>query len=253
MSPPRVLPPRGQGTEAIGNNIYSGRNPHSALDHGLGTTRPLPATGPPTSRLVMEQTGRSPDVTESSHMGAFNDPNFVDGQRSNQRSRRPSFVAESQREGARVSTNIRAAEGPSFLPFELASERPATASTSPKTEPRSRAQAPESRRSMPEPHRRHSDGDRSVNNDIPLPHSTTPYAPSTVQSVPERSSRSPQPTPAPVEPQRRFSDGDQVAPPYTSGGNALVLSRNVRWNENLVCPSPIFASQRRKGWFNRRG
>ncbi|KAJ7155026.1 hypothetical protein C8R46DRAFT_1296086, partial [Mycena filopes] len=29
--------------------------------------------------------------------------------------------------------------------------------------------------------------------------------------------------------------------------------RNVRWNENLVCPSPIFASQRRKGWFNRRG
>ncbi|KAF8217457.1 hypothetical protein K438DRAFT_1557342 [Mycena galopus ATCC 62051] len=29
--------------------------------------------------------------------------------------------------------------------------------------------------------------------------------------------------------------------------------RNVRWNENLVCPSPIFADQRRKGWFNRRG
>ncbi|KAJ7446570.1 hypothetical protein FB451DRAFT_946102, partial [Mycena latifolia] len=29
--------------------------------------------------------------------------------------------------------------------------------------------------------------------------------------------------------------------------------RNVRWNENLVCPSPIFPSQRRKGWYNRRG
>jgi hypothetical protein len=29
-------------------------------------------------------------------------------------------------------------------------------------------------------------------------------------------------------------------------------SRSVRWDENLVAPSPIFAS-RRKGWFCRRG
>ncbi|KAI9568020.1 hypothetical protein HD554DRAFT_1999734, partial [Boletus coccyginus] len=29
--------------------------------------------------------------------------------------------------------------------------------------------------------------------------------------------------------------------------------RSVRWLEELVCPSPILPSQRRKGWFNRRG
>jgi hypothetical protein len=26
----------------------------------------------------------------------------------------------------------------------------------------------------------------------------------------------------------------------------------VRWDENLICPSPVFPN-RRKGWFNRRG
>lgn len=29
--------------------------------------------------------------------------------------------------------------------------------------------------------------------------------------------------------------------------------RSVRWTEDLVCPSPVPPSQRRKGWFNRRG
>ncbi|KAL6299342.1 hypothetical protein BKA93DRAFT_742472, partial [Sparassis latifolia] len=29
--------------------------------------------------------------------------------------------------------------------------------------------------------------------------------------------------------------------------------RCVRWTENLVCPSPVPPSERRKGWFNRRG
>ncbi|KAF9527698.1 hypothetical protein CPB83DRAFT_749381, partial [Crepidotus variabilis] len=60
----------------------------------------------------------------------------------------------------------------------------------------------------------------------------------------------------PPEPQRRYSDGDQnpmlIRPP-TSGRNSVPLSRNVRWNENLVAPSPILAPQRRKGWYNRRG
>ena len=40
------------------------------------------------------------------------------------------------------------------------------------------------------------------------------------------------------------------------GPGALVVAtpkRNVRWNENLVCPSPVPPEQRRKGWFNRRG
>jgi len=56
-------------------------------------------------------------------------------------------------------------------------------------------------------------------------------------------------------PQRRYSDGDQnvsVKPPLVSRNSAPAL-RSVRWNENLICPSPVIASQRRKGWFNRRG
>ncbi|KAF8816783.1 hypothetical protein BYT27DRAFT_6377321 [Phlegmacium glaucopus] len=57
--------------------------------------------------------------------------------------------------------------------------------------------------------------------------------------------------------QRRYSDGDQNPPTRpvepSSGRNSAPLVRSVRWNENLICPSPIFASQRRKGWFNRRG
>ncbi|KDQ53750.1 hypothetical protein JAAARDRAFT_209787 [Jaapia argillacea MUCL 33604] len=36
----------------------------------------------------------------------------------------------------------------------------------------------------------------------------------------------------------------------TGDGNT---GRTVRWCENLICPSPILPSQRRKGWFNRRG
>ena len=56
-------------------------------------------------------------------------------------------------------------------------------------------------------------------------------------------------------PQRRYSDGDQNSPRpvESSGRSSAPLVRSVRWTENLVCPSPIFASQRRKGWFNRRG
>ena len=56
--------------------------------------------------------------------------------------------------------------------------------------------------------------------------------------------------------QRRYSDGDQNPPPKpveSSGRNSAPLIRSVRWTENLVCPSPVPASQRRKGWFNRRG
>lgn len=56
---------------------------------------------------------------------------------------------------------------------------------------------------------------------------------------------------------RRRSDGDQVPPhlafnPVRFTSNAGV-ARSVRWNQNLICPSPIWPEQRRKGWFNRRG
>ncbi|KAL0957915.1 hypothetical protein HGRIS_000096 [Hohenbuehelia grisea] len=57
--------------------------------------------------------------------------------------------------------------------------------------------------------------------------------------------------PAFPEPLRRHSDGDQV--PHHTGVPLAVSRLRVRWNECLVCPSPIFPSQRRKGWFNRRG
>ncbi|KAJ7093406.1 hypothetical protein B0H15DRAFT_776808 [Mycena belliarum] len=57
----------------------------------------------------------------------------------------------------------------------------------------------------------------------------------------------------PLEPQRRRSDGFQSVVPPRPPAAALSAPRNVRWNETLVCPSPIFASQRRKGWYNRRG
>ena len=56
--------------------------------------------------------------------------------------------------------------------------------------------------------------------------------------------------------QRRYSDGDQNPPPKpveSSGRSSAPLIRSVRWTENLVCPSPVPTSQRRKGWFNRRG
>jgi hypothetical protein len=59
---------------------------------------------------------------------------------------------------------------------------------------------------------------------------------------------------------RRRSDDGQVSTglarpavgehAYPSAGTP---TRCVRWDENLICPSPILSSQRRKGWFNRRG
>ncbi|KAH0834714.1 hypothetical protein J3R83DRAFT_10262 [Lanmaoa asiatica] len=54
---------------------------------------------------------------------------------------------------------------------------------------------------------------------------------------------------------RRNSDGDQgqIMPPRPRRASTVPPPRSVRWCEELVCPSPILPSQRRKGWFNRRG
>lgn len=41
-----------------------------------------------------------------------------------------------------------------------------------------------------------------------------------------------------------------ISPP---GIEAMCSNRTVRFTENLVCPSPILPSMRRKGWYNRRG
>lgn len=57
------------------------------------------------------------------------------------------------------------------------------------------------------------------------------------------------------QPHRRNSDGDQghIMPPRPRRASTVPAPRSVRWCEDLVCPSPILPSQRRKGWFNRRG
>jgi len=54
---------------------------------------------------------------------------------------------------------------------------------------------------------------------------------------------------------RRNSDGDhaQILPPRPIRSNTIPPARSVRWCDDLICPSPILPSERRKGWFNRRG
>ncbi|TFK49249.1 hypothetical protein OE88DRAFT_1632987 [Heliocybe sulcata] len=42
-------------------------------------------------------------------------------------------------------------------------------------------------------------------------------------------------------------------PSRQSSTNSVQTVRSVRWDENLICPSPILPSQRRQGWYNRRG
>ncbi|KAH9943546.1 hypothetical protein B0H21DRAFT_748879 [Amylocystis lapponica] len=65
-------------------------------------------------------------------------------------------------------------------------------------------------------------------------------------------------------PSSRINGGDGPAIPVPSaapfsapvmeGSNLAVSTRRcVRWSEDLICPSPILRSERRKGWFNRRG
>ena len=109
-----------------------------------------------------------------------------------------------------------------------------------------------------EPHRRHSDGDRPISSAtfpqrFATPFERTPNPPSN-QSGSNHPNRSHSSN---LEPQRRHSDGDQVIPQRSATPRETVtitpVKRTVRWNENLISPSPIFPSQRRKGWFNRRG
>lgn len=111
-----------------------------------------------------------------------------------------------------------------------------------------------------EPVRRHSDGDNPYERSSP-PRTGPSYekqTPSILKVMNPSNSPPPmtpvEPIPLP-EPHRRNSDGDQ-SPPLRlplNGRSSAPLLRSVRWNENLVCPSPIPSSHRRKGWFNRRG
>ncbi|KAF8156588.1 hypothetical protein B0H34DRAFT_467465 [Crassisporium funariophilum] len=105
----------------------------------------------------------------------------------------------------------------------------------------------------PEPVRRHSDGDRPHSKAVSPPQIVTQFDKSVLAK--HAGSDMPHAFPFPPEPQRRYSDGDQSlsSRPSDTGRGSVPLGRSVRWNDNLICPSPIFADQRRKGWFNRRG
>nr|GAT48612.1 predicted protein [Mycena chlorophos] len=125
-------------------------------------------------------------------------------------------------------------------------------------------------RNLPnEPIRRRSDGDKPIGYTVPGP-SQQPPGPGLLQRTAALfhghahkadpipfAERRPAAGSLPLDPQRRRSDGFQSVVPPRASPTVPALpgppSRNVRWTENLICPSPIFANQRRKGWFNRRG
>jgi hypothetical protein len=54
-------------------------------------------------------------------------------------------------------------------------------------------------------------------------------------------------------PHRRNFDGDHTQALPQRPVCPIGIPRSVRWCDDLICPSPIFPNQRRKGWFNRRG
>ncbi|KAK0490871.1 hypothetical protein IW261DRAFT_1315537, partial [Armillaria novae-zelandiae] len=77
------------------------------------------------------------------------------------------------------------------------------------------------------------------------PHQSIPaVVPSKTPNMP---SRSISPSPDLQRPSRSRND---TSGSLTSNAGA---ARSVRWNQNLICPSPIWPEQRRKGWFNQRG
>ena len=92
-------------------------------------------------------------------------------------------------------------------------------------------------------------------------HSTLPYDSKTAggnsQQVDDYGRRIAQLHSAHEAPKRRLSDGDQIDRPSfrfnpNESSRNPALGRCVRWNENLICPSPVLP-ERRKGWFNRHG
>ncbi|KAF8723868.1 hypothetical protein AX14_009061 [Amanita brunnescens Koide BX004] len=116
------------------------------------------------------------------------------------------------------------------------------------------------------PHRRYSDDDRSLSSNGSYSGRRDAPAPSFVPPNQPYSSYTPRPPPTAPEPHRRYSDSDvPPQPPFlkidtmsrqpSMGGGRRTMPnpRTVRWDDNLICPSPILASQRREGWFNRRG
>ncbi|PCH44666.1 hypothetical protein WOLCODRAFT_139130, partial [Wolfiporia cocos MD-104 SS10] len=55
---------------------------------------------------------------------------------------------------------------------------------------------------------------------------------------------------------RQDQSASQTAPGHTADAQTVLTvatRRCVRWTEDLMCPCPVPRSERRKGWFNRRG
>ncbi|ESK83857.1 hypothetical protein Moror_13495 [Moniliophthora roreri MCA 2997] len=130
-------------------------------------------------------------------------------------------------------------------PFTSSAPPPPAATTT------TSASAPRSK--TPGPKRSHSDGDNPAYAGASQ-RSATPFRSEFVPNVSAPPGRPPVP-----EPQRRFTDSDQHlsasrAPTVTVAVPATTrAAHSVRWKQELICPSPILPSQRRKGWFNRRG
>ncbi|KAI0945765.1 hypothetical protein AcW1_001909 [Taiwanofungus camphoratus] len=82
-------------------------------------------------------------------------------------------------------------------------------------------------------------------------------SPSTQARPPPTGEPKPQPTSTTVNGVNGRNGDIRPEPsgPLPSWDNTLTVAtrRCVRWTEDLICPSPIPRSERRRGWFNRRG
>ncbi|TFK89261.1 hypothetical protein K466DRAFT_661718 [Polyporus arcularius HHB13444] len=119
------------------------------------------------------------------------------------------------------------------------------------------ARTPSSRQSPPGAPARNGEMGSSSYFPPPPPH----QQPSSSSSPPRREVRAPSPQhntpPTSFPPSAGQTPSPQGSPTAPRNMNALVVAavtkRNVRWTENLVCPSPVPPESRRKGWYNRRG
>ncbi|TDL22057.1 hypothetical protein BD410DRAFT_771069 [Rickenella mellea] len=66
----------------------------------------------------------------------------------------------------------------------------------------------------------------------------------------DASSRTPSPEVIAAASRLRRQSIVNISPPNLE---ATINCRTVRWSENLICPSPMLPSRRRKGWYNKRG
>lgn len=123
---------------------------------------------------------------------------------------------------------------PAVLPTDIvAKEAEVRQVTPPRRNSMDDAQALTLRASTSTRHRRESNAHRET----PPSREETPRPGSLKAMVKEERTRSGQ---------RRHSDGERMV-------LQIEQRKSLRWNDNLICPSPIFADQRRKGWYNRRG